>query len=467
MKLASEDLIELSKGIPNTTKDLRFLGNRIKKFDPAVFKQLHNLQTLDLVDNSIRHLPNNLSYWLPRLQKIYLDDNYIEDIPLLQGYENITVLSLNWNRIKIIRDNTFANAINLKELYLGDNSITSYNAVTNLRNLHTLVLKGNSIETLLPKHFENLKNLIFVDLSHNKLITLPNDLFSKLSLLEKLYLNNNRIKMVNRYTLGNLQNVISLDMEMNMIEFIDSKAFCRLKHLQVLQLSNNRLRYTNKTVFQNLRNLEYIYLSHNRLEIIQKGLLFGLTSLKYISLFSNEINTIEDGSLEGLRNDSTVFLSKNNISYLSTRQFDGFYGTVKIYDNPIKCSCLLWEFTKRTKCHILGECNSSPLKWKHIHINNLSQTFNPCLNNGLCILRIKSDLMCKCTEQYQGRYCQLKKYDNNKENDKISLWIIIGICGAVLTIISLICAVRFHRKRTRSQQIIMGDDDSDLLVAMD
>ncbi|XP_050407191.1 leucine-rich repeat protein SHOC-2 [Patella vulgata] len=67
------------------------------------------------------------------------------------------------------------------------------NAIGRFPNLSTLILRGNQIEEL-PDSFSDLKHLTLLDLSHNKLKSIPQALL--FLRLERLILKNNRIKII-------------------------------------------------------------------------------------------------------------------------------------------------------------------------------------------------------------------------------------------------------------------------------
>ena len=110
------------------------------------------------------------------------------------------------------------------------------------------------------RHKASLKSL---DLSHNKLETLTENIF-----------------------LG-FTKVHSLDLSSNLIPFLNDSAFYGLNQLSNLDLSSNSLLFLSDNVFNGLHNLLTLNLNSNRIKFLRNGTVTGLSNLKTLDLSRN------------------------------------------------------------------------------------------------------------------------------------------------------------------------------------
>lgn len=160
---------------------------------PMVIFELENLRSLDLKNTKINSLPENN---LLNLEEIYLDHNYFDsflDGTLKPMNKSLKVLTMSHNLLKeipsevlnvpnlevldvsfndIVKLPTYFNLFNLKELYLTENKVNSIENIGLLRSLEKLALDKNELTELSESLFE-LVNLVYLDLSYNKLTTIP------------------------------------------------------------------------------------------------------------------------------------------------------------------------------------------------------------------------------------------------------------------------------------------------------
>ena len=140
-----------------------------------------------------------------------------------------------------------------------------------------LKLSSQSINELAAGDFAGLTALKTLNLFHNKLTALPDDVFDGLTSLTKLNLDHNRLPG------------------------LPDDVFDGLTSLKVLYLNDNKLPGLPDDVFDGLTSLEFLYLGNNKqLTALPVGVFAGLTELKLLYLDNNGLTSLPDGVFEGL-----------------------------------------------------------------------------------------------------------------------------------------------------------------------
>ena len=138
----------------NALKSSQFLGVR------------NTLTFLQHVNLSINRLKTLEPIQLPRLKKLYLDENRLRDIEGVKDHRGLELLSVKKNKIKHL--NGVEGLTKLKELYLDENSIKSMDGLGRLPSLEILSLQTNQIKEL-PEQIPVLPRLKRLNLAENKL----------------------------------------------------------------------------------------------------------------------------------------------------------------------------------------------------------------------------------------------------------------------------------------------------------
>lgn len=142
-----------------------------------------------------------------------------------------------------------------------------------------------------PSELQKLtSNLRTIDLSNNKIESLPPMIIGKFTLLKSLSLNNNKLTVL-------------------------PDELCSLKKLDTLSLNNNHLRELPST-FGQLSALKTLSLSGNQLQALPPQLC-NLRHLDVVDLSKNQIRSIPDivGELQVIE----LNLNQNQISQISVR----------------------------------------------------------------------------------------------------------------------------------------------------
>ena len=141
---------------------------------------------LDLSNLGLTSLPD--SFNLPRLERLFLQNNHLERLPDHFNFPNLRGLDLENNHLERLPDHF--NLPNLGWLGLQNNRLERLSDHFNLPKLRVLHLQNNHLERL-PDHF-NLPKLRWFDLQNNHLERLA-DHFN-LPRLERLFLKNNPLE---------------------------------------------------------------------------------------------------------------------------------------------------------------------------------------------------------------------------------------------------------------------------------
>nr|XP_043880479.1 lumican [Solea senegalensis] len=210
-------LKSVPSGLPAGLKQLRLAYNQISSISPGAFQNMHNLTLLLLQGN--------------RLQTITEGD--------LKGLDSLNLLELSGNLFSSVPGHLPSS---VQQLYLSNNSLSgldsdSFEGLLNLKYLrlsHCGLLSGG----LHPWVF-NFSSLVELDLSYNKLTTIP----TVPSTLQYLYLEANEIQ------------------EFNMTSFCREVGPLSYSRMKILRLDGNRILYhqlPSDWIFC-LRVLESIY----------------------------------------------------------------------------------------------------------------------------------------------------------------------------------------------------------------
>ena len=206
--------------------------------------------------------------------------------------------------------------------------------------------------------FEGLRNLNYLDLSDNKILSLPSVALSRLPTLRSLQINYNRIGVLSLDILKAVKGLEQLSLNYNIIREIPAGTFKDLKNLQILSLYGNQIAEINEDTFMgidetiemldlglniisdikpisypNLRNLN---LEKNMIRNVT-GVLNSVKNLQLLNLGENKIEEIGRETFKGMINLVVINLNKNKIRYLEPGVFENQYMvTVNLSGNMLE-----------------------------------------------------------------------------------------------------------------------------------
>uniref|UniRef100_A0A8D2JAA2 Toll like receptor 7 n=1 Tax=Varanus komodoensis TaxID=61221 RepID=A0A8D2JAA2_VARKO len=242
-------------------KYLDFSNNRIDLLHANAFKELKELEVLNLSDNSYYFKAEGITHMLGftrnlvSLTTLFMNGNEIST-STDEGMEShsLKILEFRKNRLDILwkagTDKHFAFFKNLSSLENLDISDNSLNFIPNdvfdglPQTLKVFKLADNNIKYFNWSKLQILKNLLVLDLSNNQLITVPHELSNCSPTLQQFILQNNRIKKLTNNFLQQAFHLKHLDLSFNKIKTLKNSSFPvnDIKNLETLHLRGNPFR---------------------------------------------------------------------------------------------------------------------------------------------------------------------------------------------------------------------------------
>jgi len=197
----------------------------------------------------------------------------------------------------------------LENLNIKGNRLESFNnGILQLKNLKKLIISSNSISQL--PDLSSLSNLEYLDCSSNRLLEIPESIFSLLKLKTLDFGYNHNIKSISD-KINKLQHLESLDINGNDIEVLPSE-FSQLKNLLLLDVSRNPLK-NHLEIITKLSKLKSLDISWNPDEPITLPDSMGeLKSLNYLDMSGCNIVEIP-ASIGELKNLEYLNLTNSKI----------------------------------------------------------------------------------------------------------------------------------------------------------
>ncbi|XP_012271913.1 chaoptin [Orussus abietinus] len=260
-----------------------------------------SLVRLDISHNNLSTIPADVFTAVPCLRYLDLRHNVLTGLePGTLGLSHLESLYLADNRLD-----------------LGNGGVLKRQALHGLSGLQRLDLAGNNLSHLAGEQFKYVPNLRILDLSRNRLRTLPRDVFLG-TRLEILDLSENRLTSVPSSALLELGFTLrDLNLAGNFVDRLDSSAF-PVSLLTSLDLARNRLTILPDNSFVSLGKLLTLNVSHNNLEANYKELFHYLPDLRRLDVGNCGLGKVPILPLLQL---SYLDLSCNNIATVSGKDF--------------------------------------------------------------------------------------------------------------------------------------------------
>ncbi|KAL6440403.1 hypothetical protein ACFW04_003142 [Cataglyphis niger] len=295
---------------------------------PISSLDLSSNEITEITKETLNDLPANLTY-------VNFLGNRIRRIRR-QVIENDHLKRFNFkgNLIEEIEEGAFER-IKLRGLFLADNQLESLNFVSSLPDTLTeFVASGNRIASISDNAFSKLSRLLYLNLDDNEIETLQSGVFQGLESLQSLTLTNSNITTVELSAFRGLTALRTLDLHRNSIRDLQKGTFAELTALKELNLAYNNI---VKATFADLPlSVDFLHLDYNEIDVLEEGNFiqaprftlsltgnrissitrgaFNLPTLRDLYLNKNLLTTIEGDSYEGLSRLRRLWLSENEIS---------------------------------------------------------------------------------------------------------------------------------------------------------
>ena len=376
-------------------------SSMVMEVEKDAFRGLNDLRKLNLTKNNLWTLPPSAFCGLASLTTLNLSTNYLQDvsdlgfastnqiacrIPLrivdlssnsfsklshkaFGQLKKLEYLNLEGNNLNVVDDDALGELSTLRTLKLSDNHLVALppELLKQSEYIQELYLHNNSLSALAPRIFNGLKQLLVLNLSRNEISDdlLSSETFSSLVRLMALDLSHNRIQKIRQNVLTGLTSLQLLDLSFNQLESIHRRTFLNLRNLHTLKLSHNSIDKLHDQSFAGLRVLSSLSLERNRLKKINEEVLANCTSLTTLILSGNSFNQVPRG-LRILSKLKTIDLSFNSISILDNSSFIGLnpdlYGISLAGNGIIKFNASV--FVHIPKIEVLNLANNNIDKLK-------------------------------------------------------------------------------------------------------
>ena len=274
---------------------LRMSNNQMSHL-PAILIASLPLMELHLANNSLSSLPANLFHGHINLEKLDLSGNHLmaSGLPnnLTSALHNLLSLNLCSNKLANLSIELTRPLQNLKELRLCDNKLANISLPPTMINLVDLDLSGNQLTVLDSKAILPYTQLSYLSLAGNQLSEISSNLFQQTPNLMVLDLSRNKLDSLPK-ALKSLASLQTLDVSENLVRDADQDTLGLLISLWRLQMNGNLLTHIPKGTFDNLASLQILDLSRNKIENVEAGSFDSNTQLRAVRLDSNRLTGIE------------------------------------------------------------------------------------------------------------------------------------------------------------------------------
>ncbi|XP_052071656.1 toll-like receptor 3 [Mytilus californianus] len=253
----------------------------------VILGYLSNVQRLDLGYNDISDIPsfcfhNTSNSKMPNLAFLSLAFNSLKNLRPVRCLPRLKELRLEQNSLKRIQTNTFAYLNSLTKLYLmavgGKNLDTLEKGAFNSTSLRHLSLRDCNF------HFDKLN------------LSALADLFSNCKNLQHLDLAQNDINP-GRILLGPmlfpLERLIYLNLELTKLTYLPNQVFSKMSLLETLSINSNKIYgWDEARIFDNVTTLQELDVSNNYIKVVNKSSIPPqlLSSLRRINLATNQFS---------------------------------------------------------------------------------------------------------------------------------------------------------------------------------
>ena len=331
-----------------------------------------------LSENSFNEEEHSLSL-LSYLISLRFSNNKFNAIPnSLFKLSNLKLLDMSGNAITEINENLLKGLSSMVELDLSKNKLKSIpESIQFLSYLEVLRVSNNQLLSI-PEGLGALTRLKKLYLNENSLQFLPPNVFAKMVGLEEIYLYKNRLENIcdNRYSIfDNMKHLKFLDIHSNYLTMFN--IFTEMPILDSLLLSYNQIQYING--LDKCYNLTNLDLNNNKIAEFPSDIL-KLKKLTTLNLQNNDLNGIPN-TLGLMNNLVRLNIEGNPLKRLvgkmrncTTEELKNYLKS-RITDADLENAPMtkedLYDINETTNNHILNNVMNNGLVMKQMNIKSI------------------------------------------------------------------------------------------------
>jgi Leucine-rich repeat (LRR) protein len=349
-------------------RELDLSHNEISEMKSDQFASNKKLHTLKMSYNNISILERGSLSSIKSLRIFYLRSNNLKYFA--ESLPSLTDIDLGQNKlshVSVIIDGI--KTINLSENLLAENEINFIVKSVDQSSTAKIDLSFNKIKYLHKDLSFIIKKATLLHLRGNKMEKIENYTFLKLNNLLDLDLSQNVLgKSLEMYSLKGLYYLEKLNLSDNRIESVPQELFEDLSYLYTFDLSKNHIKYIYDFSFKNMKNVKTFYIHSNPdLQIESTNVFYGLDSISdfylsnqvLIEKKSNLINFKESFKPERAQKNSNTGL----INYFTSLDFNSMMDIKETFHYYTQLDCLnILEFS-RSNLHLNLKSDSDAIKF--------------------------------------------------------------------------------------------------------
>ncbi|KAJ2949994.1 hypothetical protein O0L34_g11326 [Tuta absoluta] len=299
---ASHNEIEVMPNFYGCTalKEIWIAMNHIKELSDDFCDQMQQLSVLNIRDNKLEILPENVVL-LKKLTRLDLTNNNLNKLPKNLGLlTQLQSINMDGNKFAFVRSDVLRGGTDRMMRFLRDRIVSESSYTEDewpdtytLKKSQALMLVSREISEV-PEHlFESARDaeVHIVDISKNKLTSIPLGILNVKDTLSQLVLSSNCITAVPP-EVGALHKLHFLDLSKNALSDLPDE-LDQLQFLRELVLSNNKFNKIPRCVYC-MERLEILLLADNQLQQldVSPGALANLRRLAVLDLRNNNLRTV-------------------------------------------------------------------------------------------------------------------------------------------------------------------------------
>ena len=195
--------------------DLR--RNGLYSIAAGAFDHLNALTYAIFSDNNITHLPKRLFQYNARIRHIFIQNNYLRDIPNLSGIRYLWWMDLSRNRIKTVNGSNFG-VRKITYINLASNEI-QYFTLSELK-YHILDISNNRISSIEHGALGQNSFIFTLLLQRNNITSLTRACFQGIHYIKDLHLQSNKLHLIERGTFRDMR-IVNLILFNNSLTTLD------------------------------------------------------------------------------------------------------------------------------------------------------------------------------------------------------------------------------------------------------